>query len=448
MSLKKALVSGAAALALVGTAASAIQIEKDGTGDYLISPVYITGGNWETKIKVVNTNTTAAVIAKVIVREGTLSQELVDFPLFLTPGDVFEARLYADESGNIHITSDDDSVIVKLDGTPGIDIDLTKNANLIKSNGESAGRNFNCVDEKKGYIEIIGLANVPEDMLKEWDSNWSAPCPYSKEILFNKTKTEEQTSLSLGAYGDVSNSDLMGQQILYRNDENRNGRRAMFLNMLAFGDTFSESVDGENVLGPDRNINVLKPGTRDALLSELAKTHVYVPYEGNSQYKADPFLTIFTYPYWKNAADCNSTLSYTLDENTTIFRDLSENSAYCDPVACDGNISTGNEGGELVSGPTEPGTPPPTCPTYTFKKEVEIIFFHDPETVNENGESMVDPWANKYLFSAGGYIDIDLSAITTPAGKGLPVIPTTFYSKKVGDLYLNNHLYNQYLQEK
>lgn len=444
MSLTKKLVSGAAALALAGTAAMAtIHIEKDGTGDYLISPVYIANGNgWETKIKVVNTNTTAAVIAKVIVREGTLSKELVDFPLYLTPGDVFEATIKADSDGHIKIVSDDDSAITGLDAdgniVSGVDVDLTKNAGII---GQS------CLNEKMGYVEIIGLGDINESVLKNADGNWSVTCPYDKKKLFELAPITG-TSIDLGNAVDVADSDLMGQQIIYRNVADDNGKRAMFLNMLAFGDTLPNVPSGNNVLGSDQNLPVLG-GSVLNLQDELAKSHVYVMLEGNDKpgYLADPFLTIFTYPYWYASdatCDVNDTQRYVLDENTTIFRDLTEHSNYCDKAPCEVNLSTGTGSSDFYSGPTETNDTTVTCPEHNMTKEVQIVFFHDPEGIG------ADPWAKKYMFKEGGYIDVDLNANNpgTTNWKGVPVIPTTFYAKKVGDLYLNNHLYNQYLREK
>ncbi|BCD63184.1 hypothetical protein NitYY0826_P25 (plasmid) [Nitratiruptor sp. YY08-26] len=431
MSLKRVLVSGAAALALVGTAATAaIHVEKDGTGDYLISPVYFANGNgWQTKIKVVNTNTTSAVIAKVIVREGKSSKELVDFPLFLTPGDVFEATIAAGNDGDIYIKSDDDSVIVKADGTPGLNVDLTALRALLNTDCDT--------DEKKGYIEVIGLGDFNESTLKSWDPTWKVDCPYSKEILFRNVKGLTTADLNLTGAVDVADSDLMGQQIIYRNVSDDNGKRAMFLNMLAFGDTSNEAAMGTGVLGPDTGIDAIYGApVLVELKNELAKNHVYVMYEGNSDLKADPFMTIFTYPYWKvgaDAADCDA--YYTLSETDVAFRDMNETAAYCDH-SCDDT-----QDGDYLSGPTPDN---PECPEHNMTDEVQIVFLHD--------EGHPDAWANKYLFKSGGYIDINLPDDTTDYAndltwKGLPIIPTTFYAKKVGDLYLNNHLYNQYRKD-
>ena len=439
MSLTKKLVSGAAALALAGTVAmAAIHIEKDGTGDYLISPVYIANGNgWQTKIKVVNTNTTAAVIAKVIVREGKFSKELVDFPLYLTPGDVFEATIKADSDGHIKIVSDDDSAITGVDGSgnliSGVNVDLTSNINILK---EAAG---DCLGnaERKGYVEIIGLGDINESVLKNADVNWSVTCPYDKKKLYGIAPITG-TDIDLSQAVDVADSDLMGQQIIYRNVADDNGKRAMFLNMLAFGDTLPNVPSGNNVLGSDQNLPVLGGSVPD-LQDELAKSHVYVMLEGNDKpgYLADPFLTIFTYPYWYSNGTCDDEKEYKMGEDSTIFRDLKEHSNYCGKISCDGN-SQGDSGSDFYSGPTT------DCPEHNATEEVAFIFFHDPE-----GKG-ADEWAKKYMFKEGGYIDVDLSAKNsgTTKWKGVPVIPTTFYAKKVGDLYLNNHLYNQYLREK
>ena len=116
MNLKKVLLSSVAAVTLTSVAAMAAAnvsttIGQDGTGDYLVFPMYAAddNGNWSTNIKVVNTNTTHAVIGKVVFREWKGSVEKVDFPIFLSPGDVWEgtvAKSGTNVRGLFQITGD------------------------------------------------------------------------------------------------------------------------------------------------------------------------------------------------------------------------------------------------------------------------------------------------------------------------------------------------------
>lgn len=83
---KKALVAALGAM-MVSGAASAVQVNPKGLGDMLIAPAYMIGGGWQTQVRVVNTSMTDSVVAKVIVHHNVSSAELLDFMIFLSPGD-------------------------------------------------------------------------------------------------------------------------------------------------------------------------------------------------------------------------------------------------------------------------------------------------------------------------------------------------------------------------
>ncbi|MCP4687603.1 MAG: hypothetical protein GY859_06095, partial [Desulfobacterales bacterium] len=84
----------------------------NGKGDVLIFPHYIAlAGGWETKLIVVNTDTQRSIVAKVIIRSATYSQELRDFLIYLSPADVWTGRIYNHEVDGATIESGDDSVV-------------------------------------------------------------------------------------------------------------------------------------------------------------------------------------------------------------------------------------------------------------------------------------------------------------------------------------------------
>lgn len=88
-----------------------------GVGDLLVAPSYMIGGGWETEIKVVNTNQTRSIVAKVVIHDNQLSAEILDFLIYLTPGDVFVGKLKCLEANAVGIctrsefSSSDDSVL-------------------------------------------------------------------------------------------------------------------------------------------------------------------------------------------------------------------------------------------------------------------------------------------------------------------------------------------------
>lgn len=64
-----------------------------GKGDLLVYPFYYTDEGLTTKIQVVNNSLEMSAVAKVVVRTAPYSQEILDFLIFLTPGDVWEGFL-------------------------------------------------------------------------------------------------------------------------------------------------------------------------------------------------------------------------------------------------------------------------------------------------------------------------------------------------------------------
>lgn len=109
MSFKKTLISSIAAAAVATSAFAAVNVSNNNKGDYLNFPAYYaTTDGWSTNIRVVNTNTTSAVVAKVVVREYATSKELIDFPIYLSPGDVWTADL-KNNGTTVNVVSSDDS---------------------------------------------------------------------------------------------------------------------------------------------------------------------------------------------------------------------------------------------------------------------------------------------------------------------------------------------------
>lgn len=113
--LKKRVVAAVAAALVAGTA-GAVDISREGTGDFLIAPAYFIGGGLTTDLKVINTSTTQSVVAKVVFRHPVSSAEVLDFLIYLSPSDVWNGTVScaaSDAAGNCTksvITSADDSI--------------------------------------------------------------------------------------------------------------------------------------------------------------------------------------------------------------------------------------------------------------------------------------------------------------------------------------------------
>jgi hypothetical protein len=158
----KKIISGLALTSVLATGlfADTPTVSRDGLGDFLIAPVYIAKGNICSDIKVFNTNEKSSILAKVAIRERISSQE-VDFPIFLSPGDVWEGKLCQSPNGVI-LTSNDDS------NHPAVK-EILANGKNITAQSKKAGH-IN-VDFTTGYVEVYPIAEYNENSTAKVDKN-------------------------------------------------------------------------------------------------------------------------------------------------------------------------------------------------------------------------------------------------------------------------------------
>ncbi len=155
---KTKTISALCALLLTSTlSADKVTLSTDHTGDFLIAPLYIAESDVCSKIKVFNTNETSSILAKVVFREHIASHE-VDFPIFLSPGDVWTGKVCESKNGVVNLTSTDDS------NHPSALKTLEQGQNL---NQHSANSNYRNADMAKGYVEIEGKSYTIKEVQKE-----------------------------------------------------------------------------------------------------------------------------------------------------------------------------------------------------------------------------------------------------------------------------------------
>ena len=91
-SLTTAVVAGIAGVAGFAGLANAVDLNPDGLGQVLIYPYYTVNKSQDTLFSVVNTTDIGKAV-KVRFLEGYNSREVLDFNLFLSPHDVWTARV-------------------------------------------------------------------------------------------------------------------------------------------------------------------------------------------------------------------------------------------------------------------------------------------------------------------------------------------------------------------
>ena len=225
------LVSLVAAAMITTTAfADTASMSKDGLGDFLIAPVYFAKDNLCTNVTVYNTNETKSVIAKVAFREQIASNE-VDFPIFLSPGDVWDGKVCQRGNGDVYLTSNDDS------NHPAIK-NLLLTGKDLTAQSKAAGHTN--IDFTTGYIEVYPIAEFDEHstnkvqksvLVKRWDSLIAGKIPantlrtgvdgYSLagDVSFEQKNGDAQTAiLPMVAFKGTDDKVLTGSVIAYGND--------------------------------------------------------------------------------------------------------------------------------------------------------------------------------------------------------------------------------------
>ena len=296
MNLRKTLISGVAALTLGVTGATAAnntstKLATDGTGDYLVFPYYaavqMANGTWKTNLRVVNTNTHDAIVAKVVFREMVNSKEKLDFLIYLSPGDVWEGVVKLGQNGEVVVESNDDSMVIG--GVPAsAQAPITQALFVDDKNSEN----------QFGYVEVIGLGQIPASSI---DAQWAVNTPLDKSKIYKKYKQTLQgqslAAAKAAGWTGVDCDSLYAEEILLR--EGGTDKLAMTLPAVALeGVTGTDPNNNYQIAQATRVTNFTMPdtGSYDAVVTNietaLAKSHVYATYYGENGNVAETALLL------------------------------------------------------------------------------------------------------------------------------------------------------------
>ncbi len=146
-----ALMAGAAQAGIIQGSASTIAVNPNGIGHKLVIPYFTTQGNNATLINIVNTDRTNGKAVKVRFRGAANSDDLYDFQVLLSPGDVWTAALTQGADGRTQLTTSDNS--------------CTRPASVNGSflTGRLDPKSTRSLEEqtREGYVEIINMADIP-----------------------------------------------------------------------------------------------------------------------------------------------------------------------------------------------------------------------------------------------------------------------------------------------
>lgn len=290
--MKKFLLSTAVAASVMAVSSlAAPNIATDGTGQYLIGGGYYAQAGWETGITLMNTNLTHSVIMRGVIREYVSSEE-IDFTVTLTPGDVWEGKIYVGADGSAYLKSDDDS-------NYRVSTSKIKDGFSMKKQFEAAQTNIFADTPtrakersfEKGYIEFYPIAQVQHNNpIYGTGVNFTNDGVSSTGVLTSKINkntlyniVDELASNTIPANTvAVDNDSVAGYVTLYATSKNA----AMKLPMLAIENlTDLQPVSGSNMR--PGNDTVITSYINDVAAREvralLNLQKVAVPYEAKAK---------------------------------------------------------------------------------------------------------------------------------------------------------------------
>lgn len=137
-----------------GATATEVGLHASGTGHKLFTPYYTAQGNMASLINIVNTDTANGKAVKVRFRGAANSDDVLDFTLFLSPGDVWSGMVSQNAAGRAQISTPDTScTIPSQDQWPGVFSDLRLPSGLSEEATNALTR--------EGYVEVLNMADIP-----------------------------------------------------------------------------------------------------------------------------------------------------------------------------------------------------------------------------------------------------------------------------------------------
>ena len=157
--------AGAASAGVLNTVktaadATALQLSEGGVGHMLLVPYYnVQNGNM-TVLHVVNTDTVNGKAVKVRFRGAANSDDVMDFQVYMSPGDVWTAAVTADPAtGVAQVQSADATCTIPALGNNTPQLFTTGRLDSVAAPYKSDAVKAN--GTREGYVEIFNMADIP-----------------------------------------------------------------------------------------------------------------------------------------------------------------------------------------------------------------------------------------------------------------------------------------------
>ncbi|PTT16080.1 cell surface protein [Acidovorax sp. HMWF029] len=198
---------------LTATNATALSVSQGGAGHSLVVPYFNAQNGNMTVLHVVNTDTVHGKLAKVRFRSAANSDDILDFQVFLSPGDVWTAAVTAGASGVAELTTADGTCTLPK---------LNKGVSQPFVTDRLSDKVGNIANQtREGYVEIFNMADIDASKIYGATNNanstlytaikhvnGTAPCT---QAALDATLVNLSTQANVRALGlDTPTSGLMG----------------------------------------------------------------------------------------------------------------------------------------------------------------------------------------------------------------------------------------------
>ncbi|THU04582.1 hypothetical protein E9531_04155 [Lampropedia puyangensis] len=246
-----------------GDAATKFVVNPGGVGHIQLLPYYSVQGNKNTLLNIVNTDTQNGKVVKVRFRGARNSDDVFDFYVFLSPGDVWRSRVYRDGGEQTFLQAVDNSC-------------TWPNKALLESTPFQTTRVFNELESevREGYAELLTAADIrPEsDFYKaiKHDSKGQVACTETAIADALKPLTTEANAKTAGL--DFPTTGLIAHWAI-TDVVNTSTVSANATTLLAV-DGDGVAAEGNIVVAPQQDVDApttwRTTGTADPLLAKGA----------------------------------------------------------------------------------------------------------------------------------------------------------------------------------
>lgn len=129
-------------------------VQSGGVGHVLFTPYFSTVNGNVTLISLVNTDTTNGKAVKVRFRGAANSDDILDFTVLMSPGDVWTASIEPSPTGVSRIMSPDSTCVLPRQlGTDGVDFRTSRLDQKLSADAQA-------LHTREGYVEYLNMADI------------------------------------------------------------------------------------------------------------------------------------------------------------------------------------------------------------------------------------------------------------------------------------------------